>query len=396
LTRAIFAAAIVVTSLSVPTAHAQPPPRGEGQQLFDRTGWTLLGSRTVNGRADRDVVDVGPYQGRFDQITLLVLDSDLELFDLTVVFGNGERWSPRLRHAFREGSRSHSIDLPGDDRMIQRLELAYGKLSRGRPASVEVYGRASGRRPHQASPPAVFDHRGWTLLGSQTVSGRRDRDVIRVGPYSGGFDQLTMSVHDSDLELLDFKVVFRNGTSWSAPVRHVFREGSRTRVIDLPGNDRIIKRIELSYANLPGSGRARVEVYGRDARRPPPPPVTSVRWNSQGWTLLGKTTVDGWRDRDRLQIATGQPFSKLMFVAGGSDVEIFDAVVTFTNGEKFAATWRTLFREGTRTAPIDLPGRQRGIESIDFRYGNLPGGGRASVEVWALSSGPIGRFGPVR
>jgi hypothetical protein len=395
LTRTTLAATIVVTFLLNPAAHAQPLPRGD-RQFFDRTQWTLLGFQTVTGGADRDVIEVAPYQGRFDQISLLVLDSDLELFDLTVIFGNGERWSPRLRHFFREGSRSHQIDLPGEDRMIRRVELTYGNLPGGGRARLEIYGRASGRRapPNAPAPPAIaFDSRGWTLLGSQMVSGRRDRDVIRVGPHRGRLDQLTLVVHDSDLELLDLRVVFRNGTSWSPQLRHFFREGSRSRVIDLPGNDRVIKRIELVYANLHGRGRARVEVHGRSVGRPPPPKFVPVHWNNQGWTFLGKTTVDGWRDRDRLQIETGKPFSKLMFVVTGSDVEIYDAVVTFTNGEKFAATWRTLFREGTRTSPVDLPGRLRGIQSVEFRYGNLPGGGRASVEVWAQSSGPHGRFG---
>jgi hypothetical protein len=394
LTRTTFAATIVVIFLSNAAAHAQPQPRGD-RQFGDRTEWTLLGFQTVTGRSDRDVIEVAPYQGRFDQISLRVLDSDLELFDLTVLFANGERWSPRLRHFFREGSRSHQIDLPGEDRMIRRVELTYGNLPGGGRARVEIYARTSGRRPHVDSPPVAFDPRGWTLLGSQMVSGRRDRDVIRVGPHRGRFDQLTLVVHDSDLELLDLRVVFRNGTSWSPQLRHYFREGSRSRVIDLPGNDRAIKRIELVYANLHRGGRARVEVHGRSAGRSPPPNFVPVHWNNQGWTFVGKTTVDGWRDRDRLQIETGKPFSKLMFVVSGSDVEIYDAVVTFTNGEKFATTERTLFREGTRTSPIDLPGRVRGIESIDFRYGNLAGGGRASVEVWARSSGRHGTFGSV-
>jgi hypothetical protein len=32
---------------------------------------------------------------------------------------------------------------------------------------------------------------------------------------------------------------------------------------------------------------------------------------------------------------------------------------------------------------IDLPGDARVIRSVEFRYGNLPGGGRAKAELWA-------------
>jgi hypothetical protein len=31
---------------------------------------------------------------------------------------------------------------------------------------------------------------------------------------------------------------------------------------------------------------------------------------------------------------------------------------------------------------IDLPGGARVIRRVEFRYGNLPGGGRARVELW--------------
>src|SRR5690606_20050612 len=101
----------------------------------------------------------------------------------------------------------------------------------------------------------VFDARGWTLLGAQTVRGGRDHDTIRVGRRRGGFDQLTLVATGSDLDLQDLTIAFTNGQKWSPRVRHVFREGSRTRVIDLPGKDRTIARIDLRYANLPGGGR---------------------------------------------------------------------------------------------------------------------------------------------
>jgi len=32
---------------------------------------------------------------------------------------------------------------------------------------------------------------------------------------------------------------------------------------------------------------------------------------------------------------------------------------------------------------IDLPGSERVIRTVEFRYGNLPGGGRAQAELWA-------------
>lgn len=351
------------------TKKSKPSP-------FDPKGWTLLGTQSVDGKRDRDVIAVGKYQGRFDQLTMLVSDSDLDLTDFVVVFANNERWSPKLKHTFKEGQRTKAFDLPGDDRVISRIELAYANRPGGGKARVDIYGR-------DRRNPGTWDSKGWTLLGAQTVDSRRDKDAIRVGRYLGAFDQLTMVVNDSDLELKQLKIYFVKGEAWSPKVAHTFREGTRTRIIDLPGRDRRIARVELAYGNLPGGGKARIELYGRDTGRPAPKPLPPPTWENRGWTKLGTTTVDGWRDRDRMKVFAGKAFSELMFVVGGSDLELFDITVRFGNKETYGMPGRVVFKEGTRTNPIDLPGTLRNIRSIEFAYGNLPGGGRATLEVWA-------------
>lgn len=382
--RGLFVTAVLAAAS---VAYAQPHRHGPPAPAFDPAGWDLLGTQEVAGKRDRDVIQVGRREGKFDKLMLVVTDSDVELKDLTVVFANGERWSPGgLKHVFREGQRSRAIDLPGNNRVIQKIELVYSNTWGGGRAKVSVYGkdtRGPGRPGPMPPRAPAFDPTGWTLLGSQTVQGRRDRDSIRVGKRKGGFDQLTLVVSDSDIELRDMTIVFTNGQKWSPNVKHVFREGQRSRAIDLPGKDRTISRVDLVYANLPGGGRAKVDLYARDLGRPAPPPFKPVVWDNKGWTFLGKKTVDGWRDRDRLNVAIAKPFSEVMFVVTGSDVQLNNVVITLGNNEKFSMPSSVTFREGTRTAPIDIPGALRRIKSIDFAYANLPGGGRAQVEVWA-------------
>ena len=46
------------------------------------------------------------------------------------------------------------------------------------------------------------------------------------------------------------------------------------------------------------------------------------------------------------------------------------------------------FREGQRSRAIDFPGDERTIKHIDFKYRNLPGGGRARVAVYGLRETP--------
>jgi hypothetical protein len=101
------------------------------------------------------------------------------------------------------------------------------------------------------------------MLGEREVNGRVDHDRIEVSRREGKFSKLTLVVLDSDLELLDLEIKFARGAAWHPAVRHVFREGDRTHVIDFPGDDRAIKYIDFKYKNLPGGGRAKVQVWAK-------------------------------------------------------------------------------------------------------------------------------------
>lgn len=131
--------------IAVGEPHPNAPPR------WDSTGWKLLGTATVNRNVDHDVIPVGTHE-LFDKITMVVSDSDLEMLDLTVVFGNKDRFSPKIRHTFREGQRTREIDLPGERRYIDHIELAYKNLPGGGAAKVELYGKHAGGA--DTAPPA--------------------------------------------------------------------------------------------------------------------------------------------------------------------------------------------------------------------------------------------------
>lgn len=102
------------------------------------------------------------------------------------------------------------------------------------------------------------------------------------------------------------------------------------------------------------------------------------------WDKLGERWVDGRVDRDVIAVTRRERYSRIKLVVEHSAVEIFDVNVVFGNGEKFDVNTRLIFGEGTTSREIDLPGGLRDIERIEFKYGNLPGGGKAQVEVWGL------------
>jgi len=230
-------------------------------ERWDSTGWMKLGEREVNGRVDHDKIDVGRYEGKFSKLTLYVEKSDLELLDFEITFGDGQKFHPEVRHVFKEGSRTRVIDLPGDDRVIKAINLTYKNLPGGGRAKVEVWGW----KAETAAAPERWESRGWTLLGERVVNGhgREDHDVIEVGKHEGKFNKLTIVVENSDLEMTDFAIKFGKGEPWHPEVKHIFKEGQRTRAIDFPGDERTIKRIEFAYRNLPGGGKAKVAVWAQ-------------------------------------------------------------------------------------------------------------------------------------
>ena len=230
-----------------------------------------------------------------------------------------------------------------------------------------------------------WDNKGWEKLGEREVDRKLDRDRIEVGRREGTFTKLTLNVESSELELLDFEITFGNGDKFNPKVRHLFKEGARTRVIDLPGDDRIIKTIDLKYKNFAGGGKARVEVWGwksgdaRPATKPAP-----WKFDSNGWQLLGERTVNGRVDRDRIAVGRYKgKLSKMTMVVYDSDLELVDLEVKFGKGPVWHPEVRHLFKEGERTRVIDFPGDERVVKFIDLKFKNLPGGGRAKIQIWA-------------
>jgi hypothetical protein len=103
--------------------------------------WELLGRRQVDFKAERDTISV-KHKGSFRQLRLVVKGGSIELYDMVVTFGNGEKFRPELRHRFDENSSSRIIDLPGERRVIQRIDFRYRSTDRTEgKATVEVYGR---------------------------------------------------------------------------------------------------------------------------------------------------------------------------------------------------------------------------------------------------------------
>lgn len=104
---------------------------------------------------------------------------------------------------------------------------------------------------------------GWTRLGERWVNHGADHDTILVGAVEGRFTSVALRVEHSALELFDITITFGDGTTFSPGTRLIFAEDTASRTIDLPGGARVIRRVDFHYANLPGGGRAQLELWAR-------------------------------------------------------------------------------------------------------------------------------------
>ena len=104
----------------------------------------------------------------------------------------------------------------------------------------------------------------WQKLGSRKVNMKADHDEIAVTAFKGAFTKLKFRVKGAPIHVKNIKVIFGNGESKNVSLNRKFAAGSESRVIDLPGNKRIIKKINMNYKTVPTKkGRAEVVVWGK-------------------------------------------------------------------------------------------------------------------------------------
>jgi hypothetical protein len=103
------------------------------------------------------------------------------------------------------------------------------------------------------------------------------------------------------------------------------------------------------------------------------------------WVDLGCREVDLFgADRDTLKVGRREgKFKAIRLEAKGNDVEMLDLKVVYVNGEPDDIQVRSMIKQGTRTRPLDLRGRERAIQQIDMVYRkplNFRGKARICVE----------------
>jgi Protein of unknown function (DUF2541) len=240
--------------------------------------WVNLGVQSVEFSADRDVFHVGWNHGRFDRLRFRVMGNRVGIADVVVFYGNGSKEHLNVQEHLQPGEITAAYDLKGDHRVIKRIEVLYhteGSGAYGK-ARVQIIGaRYDGTEPTNTGSgapgypgypgnPGTPGNAGWENLGVLNVGFVSDHDTLPVGAEKGRFRAVKMEVMRHDIYVFNLRVRFMNGDVQYLPVNGLIKAGTSTGYLDLPGDRRMIDRIDVVYKT---SGwhlkQAQVALYGK-------------------------------------------------------------------------------------------------------------------------------------
>jgi hypothetical protein len=221
----------------------------------------VLGEQTVGFDVDRDVVKVGRREGRFSRIRLDVRGNDVFVRNVRVRYGNGEEESFELREEIRAGSSSRPIDLKGDRRAIDTIELTY----RARPgfrgqATVAVLGDQRPDRSESAPAPApdylypseiVQKFNNW---GRKRIEEGEDRAVFVVGEGREAQHTLLLIAQERPVHVRSVEITFGNGQRQLVELDDRLMPGTGTPPIELENGPRRITRVVVRLGASRGTG----------------------------------------------------------------------------------------------------------------------------------------------
>ena len=236
--------------------------------------------------------------------------------------------------------------------------------------------------------------------GQKKIGFGGDKDTIPVTIKEGVFKRVKFKVAGQAAKIWDMKIHFGNGEVQDVQLRKEFKPNSWTRVIDLPGSARVIKKVTLLYKSRLRAplkrGKATLQLYGArvegsdEAVKKPvakPAPATPMgKWESLGSRKVA-WTVD--RDTIPVTIAEGR-FRKLRMSVTGNKIHLMKLKVVYGNGEETELTVNKLVAAGAKSPALDLPGNKRIVKKVVFWY-KIPGRRRlrriqprATVTLWGM------------
>jgi hypothetical protein len=269
-----------------------------------------------------------------------------------------------------------------------------------------------------AQQPAVMlsDKKGWHKIGETTVDFTKERDeLIVIG--ADRFASIRFEVTEAAIDLQDLEIYYESGPKQDISVRTPIMMGNETRVIDLNGGERALKKIVFVYKTYPNrkDEKAHVIVWGlktntvkagadraksnemqanridsRDSEKksdnemPKPAVILS---DKPGWHKIGEMNVDLKKDRDEVKVLGKDQFRQIKLKAEDAAIEFNDIEVYFENDNTPQKIHiGMILKKDEETKPMALEGRNKPINKIVFMYKTAPNQleETAEIEIFGL------------
>jgi hypothetical protein len=215
-------AVAVVLALGAPVAAAQERMREVGTLKF------------VPAPAEprKGTIEVPREQSLMRTLELEVISGSADVKSMFLNYRDGTIERVRVDKTLREGQTSGIVRMP--EKRLRSVEISYVPLG---PVTFAL--NAESQRP--PPPPAE-----WKELGCRNVGFLVDRDAITV-TSSERFKALRLRASGFDIEMQELTVRFGDGTADNYRIQSVIPSGTRTSAIDLRGDRRRIRQIDLLY-----------------------------------------------------------------------------------------------------------------------------------------------------
>lgn len=128
-----FLFAVILTSFSCSSSR---------RTVAIEEGWDLLGEKKVDFGLDKDALEVHS-NSKYTQVRFKVEGKDIKLYDVRIVYMNGDRLEPTIEENMAVDQFSRIIELGPEGKDVIRIEFRYrstGSLLKGR-ANVLVFGK---------------------------------------------------------------------------------------------------------------------------------------------------------------------------------------------------------------------------------------------------------------
>lgn len=235
--------------------------------------WVRLGEVHVSHHRDRDTT-YADFAAPIETLSFTARGTDMSCRSITADYGNGQRqqvFSGRLTK-----DRTVHADVRGAQRRIERLTMRCEASSpRGGmlqiAADVGRYRSAwektkswAGRMASDIQHGMGLDGRdGWTVIGRERFSGRRDTENTFPGWRGRHVDRIGLRTVDDSARCRRVTATFENGRTRDLNINGGERlERGRVKVLDLPGNERNLRSVRL-WCRATGDRDVTIEVLAR-------------------------------------------------------------------------------------------------------------------------------------